>query len=1498
MKKILPLILFFLALELSLYGQSCCPEITNSSVNTGNCSVTNGGSCGMCKDAAVSLSVNNGNNLPSGGQISWYYSTNPVFNPATGQGTLIGTVNIPESSCDNASSVKFNEVMVKPANNDDDMSSATTGEWIELIGPPGTDISCYIISDGDWAITIPPGYSIGSDGLFVIGFVATAGSEVDLDLAGCNCTTGNPNKVLTLDNGGEWLAMFDGTNTIDAFQYGNPGLLNTFPFGDLISGGSIPGANLIGCVQNYTPGWPSFTNYSATTPTGQTYSRKPDFSGGWAVSCATIGKCNSGGNIYPLELQTSFSGLNCNQTIYVKGYVTPTPNGCSNLFTPQYSLFISCPESDFKKKLCAKESVTVNGNTYDINNPSGTEVIPGGSYLGCDSIIHVDLSFNPEVTAVISGDFQVCLGQSVSIPVNFTGTPPFTFTYKLNGTPINTITTSSNPYILKFNPIVSGEITLSDLTDNANCEGETSGIVNIDVDAPTATLSGKKIKVCEGDTVKIPVKFFGYPDFSYKYAVNGTVQPEITTANLTDTIKFVAKFTSVITIKEMTDDQGCQAKITGQDTIVVIPKIKIKNLTETCYPGNTYDVSFTLSGGDSTSWKVLGPGILKDSVFTSSSFAGGATYTFIIKDSTGCSTDTISNTVKCNCLNSVGTMDQNSLNVCIDGTVTASYNNSGQNLGPNDILRFILHENNGNSPGKIWAENSTPDFSFVAGMTPGTVYYISAVIGKENPPGAIDLSDECLQTAKGTPVVFHDFPSVTLSPDTSVCAGDCLNFNTVINGNAPYDIDYNINSNLGTANYTITSTVNTTSYVYCAPANNGQGITTFTINNIKDKYCTATVSESMKITVGTATSYLLNKDLCYGQSITVNGTIYSETNPTGTETLPGANAFGCDSIITVNLNFVQTVVENFTKTICPGSSILINGSIFDENNTTGSFTFPGGSVSGCDSVLNVSIGFYPASTGKLEQSLCSGESLNINGKIYDAANPSGYENLAGQAWNGCDSLLEIQLTFLPPVFKLLRDTLCKGENIVVNGNTYDYNKPAGLEIFKNGSSAGCDSTVQVQLVFEDEITATITGQDSICPGANLEIAIHFSQPGTYDLVLNDGKGQNLNFPGISDGYTVQLGQYFSPATISIVSVSGTTGNCSIVPGPDLNIFTGKFSVVVNVISDFNGFAISCNGAADGAVLATSAGGQAPYSYQWSNGSTTAALTNVSAGGYDLTVTDAGGCIVNASVLIADPPALNLSLETTTGNCDGTTGGSIVVGELSGGTGSYFYSLNPGAQNIAVSEGDVIANLGAGNYEFILEDENGCSLTENLSIKSGTSANLFVDAGPDLSLEANQRWGINVSTNLVPFDVKWYPPNGLDCSNCLNPVVQTDSSTTYIVSITDQGGCTATDSITVTILSPDILYIPNIFSPDGDGINDRLPVFAGNRVKSIRRMEIYDRWGERLFSRENMPVNDPEAGWDGKHKGQRAIEGVYVYYIIAELTDGKERIFKGDVSLIR
>ncbi|HMG16812.1 MAG TPA: gliding motility-associated C-terminal domain-containing protein, partial [Saprospiraceae bacterium] len=132
----------------------------------------------------------------------------------------------------------------------------------------------------------------------------------------------------------------------------------------------------------------------------------------------------------------------------------------------------------------------------------------------------------------------------------------------------------------------------------------------------------------------------------------------------------------------------------------------------------------------------------------------------------------------------------------------------------------------------------------------------------------------------------------------------------------------------------------------------------------------------------------------------------------------------------------------------------------------------------------------------------------------------------------------------------------------------------------------------------------------------------------------------------------------------------------------------------------------------------------------------------------------------------------------------------------------------------------------------------------------------------------------------------------------NPVVKPDTSTTYTITVTDKNGCEATDQLRVNIISTDVAFIPNVFSPNGDGINDKLNFFCSDKVMNIKHFAIFDRWGESVYDAIDIPVNDLDYGWDGKQKGQKANSAVYVYYIELTLIDGTVKILKGDINLIR
>ncbi len=173
----------------------------------------------------------------------------------------------------------------------------------------------------------------------------------------------------------------------------------------------------------------------------------------------------------------------------------------------------------------------------------------------------------------------------------------------------------------------------------------------------------------------------------------------------------------------------------------------------------------------------------------------------------------------------------------------------------------------------------------------------------------------------------------------------------------------------------------------------------------------------------------------------------------------------------------------------------------------------------------------------------------------------------------------------------------------------------------------------------------------------------------------------------------------------------------------------------------------------------------------------------------------------------------------------------------------------------------------------------------------------VDAGPDQWLTVGQNAQLQATGTLIN-TYEWTPAAHLSCDSCPNPVSSTIHSTTYAVTVWSQYGCRASDTVNLYFTcSEGQLFIPNTFTPNGDGEND---VFypRGGGVSSIKAFRIYNRWGELLFEKENFQINDKSSGWDGIYQGQVARPDVYVYLVEAVCATGELLFIKGDVTLIK
>ncbi len=232
------------------------------------------------------------------------------------------------------------------------------------------------------------------------------------------------------------------------------------------------------------------------------------------------------------------------------------------------------------------------------------------------------------------------------------------------------------------------------------------------------------------------------------------------------------------------------------------------------------------------------------------------------------------------------------------------------------------------------------------------------------------------------------------------------------------------------------------------------------------------------------TIYRIYRDtFCGNQTVLINNNFYGSGNPTGTEFLPGAAVNGSDSLIQVDLVFRQPVEVNFTGTLCTGDTVVVNGTRYHANFFLGEEIVDNGSVNGCDSIIHVNLTFLPSLSITYAPTLCEGELAIINGHIYNALYPNGTEVMS--SGSGCDSTIYVQLNYIALPYREVYDTLCPDGFLLINGTRYDRDNNYGLEMLPGASVQGCDSLVYIQLSFREIWTylgadITVVKGDTIC----------------------------------------------------------------------------------------------------------------------------------------------------------------------------------------------------------------------------------------------------------------------------------------------------------------------------------------------------------------------------------------------------------------------------------
>ncbi|MCO6461942.1 MAG: choice-of-anchor L domain-containing protein [Saprospiraceae bacterium] len=208
----------------------------------------------------------------------------------------------------------------------------------------------------------------------------------------------------------------------------------------------------------------------------------------------------------------------------------------------------------------------------------------------------------------------------------------------------------------------------------------------------------------------------------------------------------------------------------------------------------------------------------------------------------------------------------------------------------------------------------------------------------------------------------------------------------------------------------------------------------------------------------------------------------------------------------------------------------------------------------------------------------------------------------------------------------------------------------------------------------------------------------------------------------------------------------------------------------------------------------------------------------------------------------------------------------------------------------------IDQLEAGSHHLSIIDSKGCKVEGSFEIK----------ASSDINIDIQGVYVVNEgeSATLIPVinspysSITWKPADYLSCTDCPTPTTKPEKGITYNVVVTDNQGCQDSISVRVVIRRDIKIFVPNVFTPNGDGVNDFVTVFTDHHIKKIDNLKIFTRWGELVFEKSDLLPNIEAEGWDGKFRGQKMNPAVFAWVAEINIPGEGVRIFKGDVTLIR
>ena len=1333
-------------------------------------------------------------------------------------------------------------------------------------------------------------------------------SAIDWSDAGTyRCEVANPEApLLTLYSRPFTINVVCGTSTLevrDQLCTGESLVFNSVTYdqanpGDVIT---LPSADQYGCdsiidiqIGFYPTANSSFSSTLCHNESmlinGVTYDRNRP-SGTETILGGSPNGCDSTINIqlnfYP-EITSSLNTTLCEgESMLINGtlYNQVRPSGSETLIgasaqgcdsTIQINLQFNSPVvNTLQQSLCIGESLMVNGMVYDQSQASGTEVITGGAANGCDSTIIVDLQFNSSTLNVLNT--QLCPGESLMVngTLYHAGNPSGNETLiaaAANGCDslVQVNLTFSSPVIETIN---SELCTGSSLLINGTVYDESSP-------SGTEVLAGAAVNGCDS-TIQVNLTF------------NGSVTNSINSSLCSGSSLMVNG-----NVYDESNPSGTEVLVNGSangcDSIIQI------NLTF----NSTIltNLSPTLCSDESL--------LVNSTIYNQANPSGSE----MLMTTAGC--DSL---IQINLNFHPPAVSNLRPSLCDGETLLVNGNTYDQNNPTGAEVLTGASSNGCDSTIQVQLEFIIPTASSFSRTLcdGGSMVIDNEVFDQSNPSGMVRLEGAGQNGCDSLVAINLNFlPPAVGNFQPEVCSGDQIIFNgntydetrltgtEVLPGIAQRGCDSIVMVELqilpvaaGRLEQTLCEgsemTINGVRY----DMNNPSGTEVFP--GIGAGGCDSVLQVELDFMSFVTTN--LNLSLCDGDQIEVNGNVYNQGSPSGTETFVNGSVNGCDSIVNIALSFNMPVSSSLSPELCIGDVLVVNGSIYDESRTTGTEIMAGAAANGCDSIIQVDIHFNTSSLLNLNEMLCAGESLTVNGNIYNQSQPSGIEILGGASSSGCDSVIRIELSFMQPVVEEFRPDLCSGETLTINGTVYSESQSSGVEILSNAAANGCDSILQIDLNFHPTVEEQV--QVQLCEGENYsvngEIYDANNPSGSTTLVAASQNGCDsilqieLSFYPTAEGQ-VQLqlceGETYSlnGEIYDVNNPSGSTtliaasqNGCDSIVQVDLQFMTSSFfsfadTICIGEVYNFNGNTYTNSGTYE-ALLTNTMGCDSSISLQL-------LVQEVDIIGEAYAGEDAMVC---ANALFLDG-----NLPTGTSGQWSTDSEAILLNAnqattqvegLNTGTYTFIWSLST-AQCSNYDRDTLILTkpetpLAADDFYVLQTEDNGqnLDLLDNDNLPEDWMFRLLT---PPVQGQVEEegidqytfQWPANFSGDL---DFRYEICNALCPDLCDTAIVQIRVQEEEVVE--------------------EITEIPNGFTPNGDGVNEYfvIPMLEQNPDQFPKaELIVFNRWGDIIY--QAKPYHND---WNGSDSSGKPLpHGTYYYVLRLNFADGDQ--YKGDVTILK